>query len=114
MAMFPPDEPPRRSIPRARSRRALDAVAGARALDAPAPAKRAKTAPRAVARPFSPGFPGGPARASYLGPRLLGPDDPNRPFGASIDFDPYYEPSRPPWLLADDDEEPDEEAQALA
>lgn len=45
-------------------------------------------------------------REFYLGPRLLGPGDPDRRFGESIDFDRHHEPMTPPWLLPD---EPDEE-----
>ena len=107
LEMFPPGDEPkvgkdfptkRRSIPRVPSRRAVDSAAGPdRADPAPAPVRRAKNAPRPVARPFSrasmPGF--------YAGPRLLGPGDPGRPYGASEDFDPHHEHFRPPWLIDD-------------
>ena len=107
MSLFGPTGP-KRSIPRAKSRRAPTLVAGPDPADpAPAPAKLAGDAPRAVARPpagrgpWPVPVPGRPPRPALFlgGPRLLGPDDPNRPYGASIDYDPSYSPTTPPWLL---------------
>ena len=93
------EEPPkRRSIPRVASRRALDLDSfESRADPAPTAAKRVGDAPAAAARPF------------YAGPRLLGgAADPTRPFGASVDYSPSYEPMSPPWLLPDEDETDEE------
>lgn len=103
----PDDEAPpkrRRGVPRRRlSRPVVAAEAEPAPAEAQLPARRQPPVGGRRKREAE--------RSTFLGPRLLGPGDPDRPFGAPIDYDRSAWSPRPPWLLSEDDgdDEPDEE-----
>lgn len=71
-----PDPEPRRSIPRRRPARTTQEATAPAEARAPVEREARSSGPRKrSARPF-------------LGPRLLGPGDPDRPYGMSVDYDP--------------------------
>ncbi len=95
-----PEQPPkRRGVERKPLKRAGE-DSRLRRRAAPAPArgvKRLEHRPTANGRPF-------------LGGRCIGgPGDPDRPLGASVDFDPSAWVPRPPWLIDDGTDEDETE-----